>query len=225
LGAPANFNRFRVLAPLLQRRRSPEANQTARSLAVSWASTLYIIYIYIHFWGLLLPNGILLHAKFTLRPSLAFSYIGSVTARHSSSGPPPNFLACYKEWNYGTYTESAPPIFGWATITLCIGPHSSFDLKLWFCRRIITSDQSNLTKGRVAVAPHINGSFVFAVWRQCTPHLMTCFLGPTQVHTPNGIWIGSASFCKAHGRRSLYCSGLPLSPSKLLLSIVDLGPA
>jgi len=34
----------------------------------------------------LLPNGILPGAKFTLRPSLAFSDIGSVTARHSSSG-------------------------------------------------------------------------------------------------------------------------------------------
>jgi len=35
LGHPANFNGFRVLASLLQRRRSPETNQTARSLAVS----------------------------------------------------------------------------------------------------------------------------------------------------------------------------------------------
>ena len=52
----------------------------ARSLAVSWADTLYI-----HFWGLLPPNGILPPAKFTLRPSFAFSYIGSVTAWHSSS--------------------------------------------------------------------------------------------------------------------------------------------
>jgi len=31
-------------------------------------------------------DGILPGAKFTLRPSLAFSYIGSVTVRHSSSG-------------------------------------------------------------------------------------------------------------------------------------------
>jgi len=39
---PANFNGFRVLASLLQRRHSPEANQTARCLAVSWAAALYI---------------------------------------------------------------------------------------------------------------------------------------------------------------------------------------
>jgi len=31
--------------------------------------------------------------KFILRPSLAFSYIGSVTARHSTSGRQPNFAA------------------------------------------------------------------------------------------------------------------------------------
>jgi len=47
--------------------------------AICWAGTLYI-----HFWGLLLPNRILPGAKFTLRPSLAFSYTGSVTAWYSS---------------------------------------------------------------------------------------------------------------------------------------------
>ena len=36
------------------------------------------------------PNGILPGATFTLRPSLAFSYIGSVTAQHYSSGRRPN---------------------------------------------------------------------------------------------------------------------------------------
>jgi len=43
--------------------------------------------IYTFFWGELLPpNGILPPAKFTLCQSLAFSYIGSVTAWHSISG-------------------------------------------------------------------------------------------------------------------------------------------
>jgi len=66
----------------------------ARCLAVCWAGTLYI-----HCLGLLPPNGTLPGAKFTLRPSLAFSYIGSVTARHSSSGRQPNVAGWYKEWN------------------------------------------------------------------------------------------------------------------------------
>jgi len=67
----------------------------ARCLAVSWAGTLYI-----HFRELLLPGGILPRAKFALRLSLALSYIGSVIARHSSSGRQPNFAAWCKECNY-----------------------------------------------------------------------------------------------------------------------------
>jgi len=59
------------------------------------------------FWGSLAPNGILPAAKFPLRPSLAFSYIGSVTARHSSSGRQPNFVAWCKEWNYGIFADGA----------------------------------------------------------------------------------------------------------------------
>jgi len=88
--AQANFNGFRVLASLLQRRRSTEANQTfERCLAVSWAGRLFI-----HFRRMLPRNRILPGAKFTLRPpSLALSYIDSVTARHSNSGRESNFAA------------------------------------------------------------------------------------------------------------------------------------
>jgi len=41
---PVNFNRFRILASLLQRRRSPEANQTLHDL---WPSPGLVHYIYI----------------------------------------------------------------------------------------------------------------------------------------------------------------------------------
>jgi len=44
----------------------------------------------IHFPGLLPPDRILPRAKLTLRPSHTFSYIGSITARHSSSGRQPS---------------------------------------------------------------------------------------------------------------------------------------
>jgi len=69
----------------------------------------------IHFWGLLPPNGILRAAKFTLRPSLAFFYIGGVTAWHLSSCYQPNFVAWYKEWNYGTFAEGTTHLYsaGW----------------------------------------------------------------------------------------------------------------
>jgi len=78
---PANFNRFHLLVSLLHRRCSPEANQTLHDV---WPSPELVHYIY--FSGMLLPKGILPAAKFTLHPSLALSYIGIVTARHSSSG-------------------------------------------------------------------------------------------------------------------------------------------
>ena len=77
-GTPENFNGFGVLASLLHRRRSTEVNQTLHTMFV---------------------------AKLTLHPNLAFPSIGSVTARHSSSGRQRNFAAWYKEWNYGTFAR------------------------------------------------------------------------------------------------------------------------
>jgi len=44
-------------------------------------------------------------------PILAFPYIGSVTARHSSSRRQPNFASWYKEWNYENFTEGATYIW------------------------------------------------------------------------------------------------------------------
>jgi len=74
-------------------------------LAISSAGTLYI-----HFLAFLPRNGILPGATFTLRPSLALSYFGSVTARHSSSGREPNFAAL----NRGRHLYSAGRPSRWA---------------------------------------------------------------------------------------------------------------
>jgi len=101
-GTPANFNWFHVLPSLLQGRRSPEANQTLHDVSPSPGLAHYV-----YIFGVLPPNGILPAAKFTLRPSFALSYIGSVTARQSSSGRQPNFAAWYKEWNYWAFAEGA----------------------------------------------------------------------------------------------------------------------
>jgi len=90
-GTPANFNRFRILASLLQRRRSTEANQTLHNV---WLSPRLVQYT---FSAALTRDGILPGTKFTLRPSLALSYIGSVTARYSSCGHQPNFAVLSRE--------------------------------------------------------------------------------------------------------------------------------
>ena len=67
--------------------------------------------LFIHFRRLLLRNRILPGAKFTLRPpSLALANIGSVTARHSSSGREPNFAAL----NRGRQLYSAGRPSRWA---------------------------------------------------------------------------------------------------------------
>jgi len=100
-GTLANFNVFRVFSSLLQRRRSLEANQTLHDV---WPSPGLIRCTSS---GALAPWRNLPGAKFTLRPNLAFSYIGSVNARHSSSERQPKFAACYKEWNYRTFAEGA----------------------------------------------------------------------------------------------------------------------
>jgi len=115
-----DFSGFRVLASLLQRRCLPEANQTLHNVCPSPA-----LLHYIHFRGFLPSDRILPRAKFTLHPSLAFCYIGSVTARHSSSGVSQTLRHgtrnCFTELSW-----RAPPIFGWAAITLDIIPHSSW---------------------------------------------------------------------------------------------------
>ena len=90
-GTVANFNGFRVLASLLHRRLSTEVNP-GQTLHDVWPSPGLL---HCTFWGLLPSNGILTGAKFTLRHSLAFSYTGSLTAWHSSSGRKQNFAAWY----------------------------------------------------------------------------------------------------------------------------------
>jgi len=77
LGHPANFNGFRVLVSLLHLRRLTEVNQTLDDV---WPSPGLVRYVYI--FGAFAPDGILSNAKFTLRPSLAFWYIVSVTTWH-----------------------------------------------------------------------------------------------------------------------------------------------
>ena len=101
LGHPSKFQRVSRLG-FVTAATSLNGGQPnfGRCLAVSLTGTLCI-----RFPGLLPHNGILPHAKFTLCLTPAFSYIGSISARHSSSGHQQKFVASYKEWNYGTFAE------------------------------------------------------------------------------------------------------------------------
>ena len=89
LGRPSNFNGFRVLASLLQRRRSTESNQTLYDV---WPSPARLDYVYI--FGGCCPVTEFCHVQISVCVlQVLRSPIGSVTARHSSSGREPNFAA------------------------------------------------------------------------------------------------------------------------------------
>jgi len=84
-----------------------------RCLAVSWAGTLYI-----YIFGGSCPLTEFYHAgaKFTFRPNIAFSYIFSVIARHSSSGRQPNFAAFSK----GRHVYSSGRLSRWASVHILV---------------------------------------------------------------------------------------------------------
>jgi len=65
------------------------------------------------------PDGILPRAKFALHPSLAFAYIGCITARDSSSGLSRTLQRGTRN-GITQLSQRALPIFGWAAITLGI---------------------------------------------------------------------------------------------------------
>jgi len=91
-GTPANFNGFRVLALLLQRYRSTEANQTLHDV---WPSPGLGHYIYT--FGGSCPITEFCQVQNSLCVQVLRSYISSVAAWHLSSGRQPNFAALSRE--------------------------------------------------------------------------------------------------------------------------------
>jgi len=79
-GIPTNFNGFRVgFVTAATSLNGGQQNFSLFGRLLDW----YTIYT---FSAALASDGILPGAKFNLRPTFVFSYIGSDTARHSSSG-------------------------------------------------------------------------------------------------------------------------------------------
>jgi len=119
-GTPTNFNRFRVLASLLQRRRSTEVNQALQDV---WPSPGLVHYIYI-FWGSCPLTGFC-----QLQNSLCVQVLRSLILTALLHGI--RAAAVSQTLWRGTrngireLSQTAPLIFGWAAITLGICPHSS----------------------------------------------------------------------------------------------------
>jgi len=108
-GTTANFNGFRVLPSLLQRRRSPEANQT---LVVFWAGKLYTFSGAFCHLRELCPVQYHVYVQ-VLRSPIAYwqRYCTALQQRASAK-------LCGVE-------QRARPIFNSMAITLGIGPHYS----------------------------------------------------------------------------------------------------
>jgi len=112
-GTPTNFNGFRVLPSLLQRRRSPQANQTLHD---AWPSPGLVHYVYVS--GALAPLmqfcpvQNLLYVQILRSPILKTLLHGtpaagvSQTLRRGTRNRPTEL------------SQSPPPIFGWVAITL-----------------------------------------------------------------------------------------------------------
>jgi len=116
---PANFNQFRVLPVLLYGRRSPEANQPLHDI---WPSPALLHYI--HYGGCCplvefcqVRNS--LYVQVLRSPILAALLHGTWVVGVSQN--------LWRRTRNGITErlQRASPIFGWAAITLDIGPHSS----------------------------------------------------------------------------------------------------
>jgi len=92
-GTPANFNRFCILASLLQRCRSTEANQTLHNV---WPLPGLVDYIYIFGGCCSITEFCQVQNSLWVLQVLRCP-IGSVTAWQSSSGREPNFAALSTE--------------------------------------------------------------------------------------------------------------------------------
>jgi len=124
-GTPANFDGFRVIG-FVTAATSLTGGQPyfARCLAVSRAATLYI-----HFWGQGFGGSCPLTEFCQVQNSLCVQVLPSPILTALQRGTPAADIS--QTLRRGTrngiteLSQAAPPIFGWAAITLGIGPHSS----------------------------------------------------------------------------------------------------
>jgi len=123
-GTPAHFNGFRVLASLLQRRRSTEANQTLHDV---WPSPGLLHYIYI--FGGSCPVTEFCQVQNSLYVQVLRSPILAALLHDTRAVAVSQTLWRGTGNEITELSQRAPPIFGWAAITLDIGPYSSYNSK------------------------------------------------------------------------------------------------
>jgi len=119
-GTPANFNGFRILPSLLQRRRSPEANQTLHDV---WPSPGLLHCI--HFRGLLSLTECCPVKNSLYVQVLPSRILATLLHGTPAAGVSQTLLRCTRN-GITELSQKAPPTFGWAAITSGIIPHPSF---------------------------------------------------------------------------------------------------
>ena len=104
---------------LLHRYRSPEANQTLHDV---WPFPGLVHCIYI-LGGLFLLDGISAGATFTLYVQVLRSPIMAALLHGTTAACVSHTLRRGARSGITELSQRAPPIFGWAAITLGVGPH------------------------------------------------------------------------------------------------------
>jgi len=120
-GTPANFNGFRVLPSLLQRRRSPEANQTLHDV---WPFPGLLHYIYI--FGSSCPLSEFCPVQSSLYVQVLRSRILAALLHGTPTAGISQTLRRGKRNGITELSQRAPLILGRAAITLGIGPPPTF---------------------------------------------------------------------------------------------------
>jgi len=120
-GTPANFNGFRVLPLLLQRRLVQEVNQTLHDV---WPSPGLLHYIYI--FGGCCPLTEFCLVQNSLYVQVLRSHILAALLHGTPAAGVSQTLWRGTRNRITQPSQMVPPIFGRAAIMLGIGPHSSY---------------------------------------------------------------------------------------------------
>jgi len=139
-GTRESFNGFRALPSLLQRHRSPEANQTLHDV---WPSPGLVHYTYI--FGGSCPMTEFYPVQYSLYVQVLRSPIFAGLLHGSPAAVVSQTLRRGTRNGITELSQTTPPIFGWAAITLSIGPHSS----LFVCLSICPHDNFQTIKRRM----------------------------------------------------------------------------
>jgi len=113
-GTPANINGFRVLPSLLQRRRSPEANQTLYDV---WPSPWLLQYIFV--FGGSCPLTKFCPVQNSLYVQVLRSYILAASLHGTPAAGASQTLRRGTMNGITEPSQRAPPIFGRAAIKMC----------------------------------------------------------------------------------------------------------